>query len=159
MSDGLYTVGQVAKRLDLHPKTVRQFIRLGKLKAHKMGGQWRVTEPDLRGFMAGDAENPDPAPLRSSHVEDFRGFHAEPDPASQNNVQVSAVIDVTVNSHMDAERLSNLLLAVMNTRDDDLLDARLDYLYYREEKRARFMIWGQPEFARKIIEVVAQISR
>lgn len=44
------TIHEVAVRLDLHYQTVINFIRSGKLKAIKVGGQWRVTSEELLRF-------------------------------------------------------------------------------------------------------------
>ena len=58
MSPHLYTVDQVAERLNLHAKTVRRYIREGRLKAKRIGKEYRVTRIDLDEF-AGSSE-PDP---------------------------------------------------------------------------------------------------
>jgi excisionase family DNA binding protein len=44
---GLLTVGDVAKRWYLAPRTVRRYIEPGKLAAVKLpGGQWRIRPED-----------------------------------------------------------------------------------------------------------------
>jgi len=48
MADEVLTVAQVAKRLKVHPETVRRWIRRGLLRAFKVGArQWRIREADL----------------------------------------------------------------------------------------------------------------
>lgn len=49
--DELYTINQVAILLKVHPLTVRRYIREGKLKAVRVGGNVRVALNDLREFM------------------------------------------------------------------------------------------------------------
>ena len=49
----MYTVQELAEILSLHPKTVQRFIREGKLKATKIGREWRVQKEDLREFASG----------------------------------------------------------------------------------------------------------
>ncbi len=44
------TIQDVAVRLDKHYNTVVNYIRSGKLKAVKVGGQWRVTSEELLRF-------------------------------------------------------------------------------------------------------------
>ncbi len=44
------TVAQVARRLSLNPETVRRWVRSGRLRAFKPGGDksgWRVSERSL----------------------------------------------------------------------------------------------------------------
>ncbi len=45
-----YTIRQVAIALKVHPLTIRRYIKQGKLKAYKAGGNVRVAVNDLRSF-------------------------------------------------------------------------------------------------------------
>jgi excisionase family DNA binding protein len=47
-----YTVEEVAERLKVTPRTVREWLRTKRLKAGKAGRQWRIHETDLQAFMA-----------------------------------------------------------------------------------------------------------
>lgn len=55
----MLTVTDVSERLNVHPKTVRRWLRDGRLKGTKLPtgqwgrGAWRVTEEDLREFLNG----------------------------------------------------------------------------------------------------------
>lgn len=46
----LLSVFEIAKRLKLHVKTVRNYIRDGHLKAVRVGKQYRVTRADVEAF-------------------------------------------------------------------------------------------------------------
>ncbi|MGW4164133.1 helix-turn-helix domain-containing protein, partial [Streptomyces sp. NPDC004788] len=46
----LYTVEQVADLLGLHVKTVRGYVRDGRLRATRVGRQYRITRADLEEF-------------------------------------------------------------------------------------------------------------
>lgn len=46
----LYTVYQAAGVLKVHHITIRRYIREGKLKAVRAGGNIRITSPDLKAF-------------------------------------------------------------------------------------------------------------
>ena len=50
----LMTPEEVAERLAITPKTVRRFLREGRLKAMKVGRLWRVRESDLLEYMKGE---------------------------------------------------------------------------------------------------------
>lgn len=47
----LLTAAEVAEILDVHPRTVGEYIRDGKLRAFQFGGSWRVSENALRAFV------------------------------------------------------------------------------------------------------------
>lgn len=48
--DEYYTVNQTAIALKVHPLTVRRYIKEGKLKAFRVGGNVRISLNDLRSF-------------------------------------------------------------------------------------------------------------
>lgn len=87
MGNGWYSVEQVADLLDLHVRTVRGYIRDGKLKAVRIGKQYRIAREDL------DA---------------FTGRAAEP---ARPRAEVSAVIELDGVGRAAADRLSTLILA------------------------------------------------
>ena len=47
----LFTAAEVAEILDIHPRTVGEYIRDGKLKAFQFGGGWKISEGALRQFV------------------------------------------------------------------------------------------------------------
>jgi len=49
--DNFYNVNQAAFIMKVHPLTVRRYIREGKLKAIKMGGNVRIKEKNLQAFI------------------------------------------------------------------------------------------------------------
>lgn len=46
-----YTVNQAAIVLKVHPLTIRRYIKAGKLKAFRAGGNIRIALPDLKDFI------------------------------------------------------------------------------------------------------------
>lgn len=48
--DGLLSVKQVAFMLKVHPLSVRRYIKQGRLKAVKVGGNVRIRDTDLQEF-------------------------------------------------------------------------------------------------------------
>ncbi len=58
MVDRIYTIEEVAEVLHIKPRTVRQWITDGKIKAFKMGdrGLIRVHEEDLQAFIDQERE-------------------------------------------------------------------------------------------------------
>lgn len=51
MAPTIYTTEQVAELLQIHPLTVLKYIKLGKLKAVKLGRVYRITENFLQEFL------------------------------------------------------------------------------------------------------------
>lgn len=47
----MLTPGEIAERLNLHPNTVRDYLKAGLLPAIKLGRVWRVEEKDLKEFI------------------------------------------------------------------------------------------------------------
>lgn len=48
--DNLFNITQTAFILKVHPLTIRRYIKEGKLKAIKIGGNIRIKESDLQEF-------------------------------------------------------------------------------------------------------------
>lgn len=51
MQGKLLTPEEVAERLAVSPKSVREWLRSGKLKGIKLGKLWRVRESTLEDFI------------------------------------------------------------------------------------------------------------
>ena len=51
--DGLLRTGELAVRLNVHPRTVRRWVEAGRLRAIKLpGGQFRFDPADVRTALA-----------------------------------------------------------------------------------------------------------
>ena len=44
-------VEEVAEYLQIHPNTIFKWIKAGKLKAYKVGREWRIKRDDLDSFI------------------------------------------------------------------------------------------------------------
>jgi excisionase family DNA binding protein len=53
LSEQLFTVEQVAQSLNLHVRTIRNYVAAGKLKATRIGKQYRIARCDLEAFTGG----------------------------------------------------------------------------------------------------------
>lgn len=47
----MHTAEEIAKMLRVSPKTVYRLIERGEIVAHKIGGQFRVSDSDLQDFL------------------------------------------------------------------------------------------------------------
>ncbi len=121
MSQELLSVEQVAERLGLHVKTVRGYVRDGRLRATRIGKQYRITRDalaELTGHGAG-ADDPDTV-RRRRHVE------------------VSSIVEIDAIAPEAATRLTNGLLGAVNSRGAGDEPLRIETIY--DETRARLKI-------------------
>jgi excisionase family DNA binding protein len=47
----LLTVTEAAKRLSMHPETLRDYLRAGTLRGVKTGRSWKVEESELAAYV------------------------------------------------------------------------------------------------------------
>lgn len=113
----LYSTEEVAERLGLHVRTVRGYVRDGRLRAVRIGKQYRITREDLEAFVGAPVPDP-PVVRRHRHVE------------------VSSVVEIDAVSPEMAHRVSTLLTAVRSHPTDQSLRVRTIY----DEERARMKI-------------------
>ncbi len=141
MEDELLTVDRVAEMVRLHPRTVRRFIREGRLGAKKIGKQWRVRRSDL-DRLAG-TERSDPAPARAREEE---------------GIQVSVVVDIRVTSDDEASRIFNSVLAAVMAKGPEYGAVRYESVHLKEERKARLMLWGDATFIGNLLITVHKVS-
>jgi excisionase family DNA binding protein len=63
----LLTVPEAARRAGRDPETIRRWIRSGKLRAHKVGTQHVIEEPDLEAILEESGSLPLPRYWRRTH--------------------------------------------------------------------------------------------
>ena len=119
MSNDMYAVEQVADLLGLHVRTVRGYIRSGRLRATRIGKQYRIARADL------DALTGRPAV-------------AAPGPAAE----VSSVLRLDGVDRTAADRLATLVLAGVNTHHDPDRPLRVQTVHDEERHRMTIMILG-----------------
>ncbi len=52
-----YTLDQLSEELDFNIRTLREFIKTGKLKAHKVGTRYICTREEIKDFIEGSESN------------------------------------------------------------------------------------------------------
>ena len=50
-TDNYYSVTELIDILEVTRRTILKYIKQGKLRAFKLGNQWRVTEAELQKFI------------------------------------------------------------------------------------------------------------
>lgn len=139
MNTKLYSIADLSKVLDLHPKTILRFIHEGKLLAKKIGRTWRVSEDDLKNFCHGE----------------LAGRQTQAPPVNYDTltdrISVSAVIEIREQNSEEASRISNSILAMLNSDRDSDGKSHYDFFYYPEIEKAKYVFYGTPQFIGRII--------
>lgn len=118
-----YSTDEVAELLSLHVRTIRRFIREGKLKAVQVGKQYRIAASDLQQLVSSD-----------------QGKEAVESQSRPRRIIASTTLDVDGIGYRKQERLVNLLSAAFHSLDDEQNNRRFDAIYYEEEGRLRLLI-------------------
>ncbi|MDI0266191.1 helix-turn-helix domain-containing protein [Clostridioides difficile] len=137
MDEKFYTIDQVAEILEMHHKTIRKFIKDEKLKANKVGKQWRISKEDLDRFM--DVKSDENNGLEFK-LNSYKELGCIP------KVNVSTVVDINSISNNEYSRLSNLLLALVNNPTSMSSSSTINLKYNENENRLRVMLWGDIKF-------------
>lgn len=59
MPEIVFTPERVAERLSVRPKTVRDWLKRGRIKGIKIGRLWRIRERDLDAFLSDQQDKMD----------------------------------------------------------------------------------------------------
>ncbi|GAB1269087.1 helix-turn-helix domain-containing protein [Aurantivibrio infirmus] len=147
-----YTVDQIADLIDMHPKTIRRYIQDGKLKATKLGKQYRVANNDLNHFMGQQSQvdnshsenNTDRMPTSSAIDTSLNGTAG----TDQHSIEVSSTLDIKgVNGAMAA----NMTRQIMNTVHKSTL-SHADCIYYSNEAKLKVLLFGSVEFTDQMMK-------
>ena len=112
------SVEEVAERLGLHVRTVRGYIRDGRLKAVRIGKQYRIAPADLDAF-TGRPARPDGTAVRAYTVVEFDGIPPR-----------------------SADRLSTLVVAGVPVRRDTGAPLRAQAVYDDTRAHLKIIIFG-----------------
>lgn len=121
MSSSFLTAEQAAERLSLHPKTVRRFIREGRLKATRIGKAYRILESDLAAFAGAPADG-----------------------GSEPVARVTSVVDIDNVDSETAQRLARFFPGALYSRDPRPDPISLQVLYDPERQQLKVMLAGSP---------------
>lgn len=141
----LYTISDLTTILNLHPKTILRFIHEGKIKARKIGRSWMVSENDLKSYCHCELSGKEP-PMLSPNYDTLK-----------NRINVSAVIEINEQNSEEASRISNSLIAMLNSEKNSNRKSRFNFFYYPEIEKAKYVFYGSPEFIEKILHVFNEL--
>jgi excisionase family DNA binding protein len=120
-----YSLEEVADRLGLHVRTVRKYVREGRLGAVRIGKQYRVSPADLEALTGG--------------------------PARPRRVVVTSVVDVDGIGAADAQRLSDFLAGL--PRPDGA--PHVDVVHEPDHDRLKVIVVGSAEASVELVRLLA----
>ena len=130
MRDDLYSVEQVADLLGLHVRTVRGYIRTGRLKAVRIGKQYRIARADLDELTGGTRPPPRVA-----------------------TVEVSSIVQIDGIDRAAADRLGTLVLAGANT----VRGLRIQTVHDPERDRLKLVILGDAATTADVLRLLEAV--
>jgi excisionase family DNA binding protein len=133
----LYSVGEVAERLGLHVRTVRSYVRDGRLKAVRIGKQYRIAREDFEA-LAGLPGAASPA---------------EP-PATRRPPEVSSIVQIDSIGPDSAGRLSTLVTAGAQAPPGSPGRLNVQTIYDREQQRMKIVILGGAAATADLLQLV-----
>ncbi|MDY6983327.1 MAG: helix-turn-helix domain-containing protein [Pseudomonadota bacterium] len=118
MNKDLYSIVDVADLLGLHVKTVRNYIREGRLQSTRVGKQYRIARADLDVFTGGALSSGQPAQAPVS-------------------TDVSSVVELNGINSAGAQRLAMLITGAAKGRNES---QALQIQTLHDESRARLKV-------------------
>ncbi|GAB2932096.1 helix-turn-helix domain-containing protein [Micromonospora polyrhachis] len=130
----MYSVEQVADRLGLHVRTVRGYIRTGRLKAVRIGKQYRIAQADLDALTG----QPPPTPSRFG-------------------MEVSSIVQIDGIDRIAADRLGTLVLTSANTNHDPRRPLRIQTIHDEDRHRMKIVILGDAASTAEVLQLVEAV--
>jgi excisionase family DNA binding protein len=134
MGSDLYSVEQVAELLGLHVRTVRNYVRDGRLKAVKIGKQYRIAGSDL-------------AALTGEPV------------AATSHIEASSIVQIDGIDAAAASRLSTVLTAGAQSRRDSPEPLRIQTIHDERRSRMKIVILGGLGATADIMQLIDDLLR
>lgn len=129
----MYSVEQVAALLGLHERTVRGYIRAGRLQAVRIGKQYRIARAALEAF-TGRSE-----------------------PVGGTSAEVSSIVQVDGVDRSAADRLSALALGAVGGDCGTSRSLRVHTVYDEVRTRLKVVVLGAPGETAKLLRLLDSV--
>ncbi|MCK2216149.1 helix-turn-helix domain-containing protein [Actinomadura sp. ATCC 31491] len=129
-----YTVEQAAGVLGLHVKTVRNYVRDGRLPAVRVGKRYRIAKDDLAAF-AGL-----PAPAASA----------------PRRAEVSAIVQLDGIGRAEMDRVTTMVTGSLSGRPNGV---RVQFAYEEERAALKVIVLGELEPAAQVLRIIDALTR
>jgi excisionase family DNA binding protein len=147
----LYTVEDIAKMTSLTSRTIRNYLKDGSLQGQKIGGQWRFTMKNIKQMFSSGNIITDIANNKKQQVLDFiDGVNTD----IQGETQVCAIVDYYCENQKAGHQIYEKLVTVINNRENNSPMAKFDYEFIEKENKARFTLFGDPDYIIKTLQLL-----
>ncbi len=146
----LYTVEDIARMTYFTSRTIRNYLKDGILQGRKIGGQWRFTMENIKQLFSNSVFLGDTSRQNRQRVLNFL---SGADTILQDNIQVCTIIDCDCESQEAGQEIYKKLVKVINTKKDDA-PAKFDYEFMPKSNKARFTLFGNPDFVIKNLQLL-----
>ncbi|MEU4525487.1 helix-turn-helix domain-containing protein [Amycolatopsis sp. NPDC024027] len=137
MAQDVFSVEQVAAKLGLHVRTVRNYVRDGRLKAVRIGKQYRITAEDLAAFTG--------LPVAER--------------AAAPTAELSGVAEIAGVDRAAAERIATMVVASVNgPRDGGERPLRVETIYDGERATMKIIVLGDLAAGADLLRWVASVT-
>ena len=149
-----YTVDDIARMTMFTTRTIRNYLKDGLLTGRKIGSQWRFTQEDVSKFLnQGKVEDALVSEKRQEVLDFLDGVF----PEYSDEVQICTVVDV----YRPPEAVDGLKDELIKLPDSHSVTGaaqlcRFSYEYSKKEGRARFILFGSPDFIGEAIKIVKE---
>jgi excisionase family DNA binding protein len=140
-ASGLYSTEEVADMLGLHVRTVRNYVRDGRLPAVRIGKQYRIAPEDV-DELTGGRTTPPPAP-------------APPVPL---RVEVTAVVQVEGIDEQTMTRLSALVTGAVSSRPAGVARLHVETVYDRQRHTVKIVTIGSADDTATLLRLVGTFA-
>ncbi|GHG01480.1 MULTISPECIES: helix-turn-helix domain-containing protein [Amycolatopsis] len=137
MAQDVFSVEQVAAKLGLHVRTVRNYVRDGRLKAVRIGKQYRITAEDLAAFTGLPVAERAPAPV----------------------AELSGVVEIAGVDRAAADRIATMVMASVNgPRDAGERPLRVETIHDGERATLKIIVLGDLAAGADLLRWVASVA-
>ncbi len=136
MTSTLYSAEEVAEVLGLHVRTVRGYVREGRLPAVRIGKQYRITEQDLREFTSG----------------------GQAIPTSEPRVEVSAIVQIDTVGRGVMDRITTHVLGAANGGSGGRRPLHVQTFYDETRNSLKVVVVGGADDTAKMITLISALA-
>jgi excisionase family DNA binding protein len=130
MTSEILTVDAAAKLLQLHPKTVLRFIREGRLRATKVGKQYRIMRSDLNALAGSNGTN------------------------DRREAKATSIVDIADVDPVLLQRLSAVLLGATKGKEPSDTPISVDIAHDPSGNSLKIIIIASPADAALLLKLV-----
>lgn len=149
MADNMYSADEAAQILGLQVRTVRNYVREGRLPGVRIGKQYRIARADLAAFTAGGFTQQALLGVEPA---------AESAPQARPVAEVSSVVQVDGIDEASRDRIERTLTAALLADAGQEGPLRAEPLYDPERRRLKLIIVGTVAQTVELLRIVDALT-